>query len=45
MRKKIIGDENLFGLIELCMYGIKGLAAYYYHAEELRKLNPNTYSD
>ena len=27
------------------MYSIKGLVAYYYHAEELRKLNPNTYSE
>jgi len=27
------------------MYGLKGLAAYFYHAEELRKINPETYSE
>jgi hydroxylamine reductase len=33
----------LFGLIELTTYGLKGLCAYFYHAEKLRGNNEEIY--
>jgi len=30
-----VGDEDLFGVVEMATYGLKGVAAYLYHAEEL----------
>lgn len=38
-------DENLFALLELCMYGYKGLVAYFYHAEELRNFDKSIYTE
>lgn len=35
-RKKDI-NADLFGLIEMCTYGMKGCCAYFDHAEKLRK--------
>ena len=28
-------EEDLFGVIEMCAYGLKGTCAYFYHAEHL----------
>jgi len=33
----------LFGLIELTTYGLKGLCAYFYHAEKLRGRKQDIY--
>lgn len=44
-RKKNIGDPNLFGLIEMAVYGIKGGCSYFYHAEQLRREKPDLYTD
>lgn len=38
-RKRKVGNDDLFGLIELSTYGLKGLCAYFYHAEKLRGSN------
>lgn len=35
-------NPDLFGLIEMCTYGLKGCCAYYDHAEKLRKAAPIT---
>lgn len=32
-RKRLVGDPNLFGLIEMAVYGMKGACSYFYHAE------------
>lgn len=29
-------NPDLFGLIEMCVYGLKGGCAYLYHAEGIR---------
>lgn len=34
-RGKVVGDEDLFGVLEMATYGLKGVAAYFFHAEEL----------
>lgn len=34
-RSQLVGDEDLFGVVEMCTYGLKGAAAYFYHAEHL----------
>lgn len=34
-RSACVGNDDLFGVIEMATYGLKGLAAYYYHAEQL----------
>lgn len=39
-----MGNEDLFGLEELAVYGVKGLAAYLYHSEKLRDTNNSCYS-
>lgn len=44
-RKKEMGNDDLFGLLELCVYGIKGAAAYFFHAEHLRAEKKDTYDD
>lgn len=33
LERKKLTDPNLLGLIEMCVYGMKGACAYYYHAE------------
>lgn len=38
-------DPNLFGLLEMCVYGMKGGCSYFYHAEELRSFKHDIYSD
>lgn len=38
-------DPDLFGLLEMCCYGMKGLAAYFYHAEQLRAEDKSVYSE
>jgi len=43
-RKAEIGNEDLFGLVEMAMYGIKGLSAYLFHAETLRNRYPECYT-
>lgn len=43
-RKRNIGDPNLFGLIEMAVYGMKGGCSYFYHAEQMRKEKPDLYS-
>lgn len=34
-RSAVVGNEDLFGVVEMCAYGLKGTVAYFYHAEEL----------
>jgi len=34
-RSQLVGDEDLFGVVEMGSYGLKGVAAYFYHAEHL----------
>jgi hydroxylamine reductase len=43
-RKAKMGDDNAMVVREMALYGIKGTAAYFDHAERLRKLNPSAYS-
>lgn len=39
-----MGNEDLFALEEMAMYGVKGLSAYLYHAEMLRDYDKSCYS-
>eukprot|EP00698_Gefionella_okellyi_P018682 TRINITY_DN5636_c0_g1_i1.p1 TRINITY_DN5636_c0_g1~~TRINITY_DN5636_c0_g1_i1.p1 ORF type:complete len:583 (+),score=142.15 TRINITY_DN5636_c0_g1_i1:107-1855(+) len=39
-RKKATHDDEKFALAELCMYGLKGLAAYAHHAKQLGRTSP-----
>lgn len=34
-RSACVGNDDLFGLIEMATYGLKGLCAYFYHAVQL----------
>ncbi|CAJ1420310.1 unnamed protein product [Effrenium voratum] len=34
-RSSLIGNQDLFGVMEMCTYGLKGTCAYFYHAEHL----------
>jgi len=34
-RSAIVGDQDLFGVLEMITYGLKGTMAYFYHAEHL----------
>mmetsp|Transcript_74129 Transcript_74129/g.176751 ORF Transcript_74129/g.176751 Transcript_74129/m.176751 type:complete len:580 (+) Transcript_74129:87-1826(+) len=34
-RSAEVANEDLFGVIEMCAYGLKGTCAYFYHAEHL----------
>lgn len=43
-RKAVIKSDDLFSLQELLTYGLKGLAAYAYHAEVLGQTDPMVYS-
>lgn len=38
-------NPDLFGLIEMCTYGLKGCCAYYDHAEKLRKADTSIYTE
>eukprot|EP01083_Nonionella_stella_P066492 175134_1 len=43
--QELIGDANCFGLRECAVYGLKGMMAYFQHAELLHGSGPNpTYS-
>jgi hydroxylamine reductase len=44
-RKAVMGDDNALVVREMAMYGIKGTAAYYNHAERLRKTNPSAFTE
>lgn len=44
-RKNNMKDDNALVVREMAMYGIKGTAAYFDHAERLKKMNPAAYSD
>lgn len=35
-REAAVGDEDLFGVVEMVTYGFKGVVAYFFHAEELQ---------
>lgn len=43
-RSALVGDEDIFGVLEMLTYGLKGTAAYFYHAEDL-KAGDAAYSD
>jgi len=43
-RKNQLGDEDRHSLQELCLYGVKGAIAYLDHAERIRALHPEAYS-
>lgn len=43
-RKKVL-NPDLFGLIEMCAYGLKGAAAYLYHAEGIRNETEGVYDE
>eukprot|EP00932_Pfiesteria_piscicida_P009797 SRR837773.20590.p1 GENE.SRR837773.20590~~SRR837773.20590.p1 ORF type:complete len:435 (+),score=197.79 SRR837773.20590:142-1305(+) len=34
-RGKVVNNEDAFGVLEMATYGLKGVAAYFYHAEHL----------
>ena len=38
-------DPDLFGLLEMCTYGMKGCAAYFVHAEKLRGADKSIYTE
>lgn len=44
-RKAKMGDDNAMVVREMAMYGLKGTAAYFNHAERLKKKNPSAYDD
>jgi hypothetical protein len=44
-RKQQLVDADVHGLREMAQYGLKGLMAYFDHAERLRMHNANTYTD
>lgn len=44
-RSAQVGNEDLFGVLEMAIYGMKGVCAYLYHAEHLKKQSPTAYSD
>mmetsp|Transcript_44689 Transcript_44689/g.96076 ORF Transcript_44689/g.96076 Transcript_44689/m.96076 type:complete len:613 (-) Transcript_44689:37-1875(-) len=44
-RSNNVGDEDLFGVVEMGTYGLKGLVAYFYHAEALAADCPGAYSE
>lgn len=35
-RSALVGNEDIFGVLEMLTYGLKGTCAYFYHAEELK---------
>lgn len=35
----------MLGLNEMLQYGLKGLSAYFFHAEKMRHSFPNAYTD
>eukprot|EP00971_Amphidinium_carterae_P078644 1555973-Amphidinium_carterae.1 len=35
-RGAIVGNEDVFGVVEMGIYGLKGTIAYFYHAEEVQ---------
>lgn len=43
-RSAAVGDDDLFGVVEMGVYGLKGLVAYFYHAEHLG-VGPTAYSE
>lgn len=44
-RKAELGNDDLFGLLEMAIYGMKGISAYLYHAEVLRAEKKEAYTD
>lgn len=36
-RSAQVSNDDLFGVVEMCTYGLKGVAAYLFHAEELKQ--------
>ena len=36
----MVNQEDLFGLIELAQYGLKGISAYIHHVEQFYYENP-----
>lgn len=43
-RSALVGNEDIFGVLEMLTYGLKGTCAYFYHAEDL-KAGDAAYSD
>jgi len=43
-RSAVVGDDELFGVVEMATYGWKGVVAHLYHAERLQAGGP-AYSD
>lgn len=43
-RKKVL-NPDLLGLLEMCVYGMKGGAAYMYHAEGIRRYTEGVYDE
>jgi len=35
-RSEVVANEDIFGVLEMCVYGLKGVMAYFYHAEHLQ---------
>lgn len=44
-RGAVVSNEDLFGVLEMGVYGMKGTCAYLYHAEHLRKQSSSAYSE
>ena len=44
-RKALAGNDDLHGLQEIALYGIKGAVAYFSHAERIRSVNPAAYTE
>lgn len=38
-------NPDFFGLLEMCVYGLKGGAAYMYHAEGIRRYTEGVYDE
>lgn len=38
-------NPDFLGLLEMCVYGLKGGAAYMYHAEGIRNNTENVYTE
>jgi len=45
MTRKRLLNPDLFGLIEMCAYGMKGACAYMYHAEGIRNNTEGVYDE
>jgi hydroxylamine reductase len=43
-RGQTVGSDNLFGVLEMATYGLKGVSAYMYHAENMGGVGAGGYS-